>query len=890
MLYADDINLFLGSKDSVLKISDCLTTVSYAIGSKFNMDKTDIKPVGPHAFQLACYNNQDMDRSCLLGAHILPPADPLRILGVWVGSRNLAMDRWTQIDKHVKKIISQWHAIGASVQNRSLLAKALMLSRCHFLLDGNGIPPSMLNKIGNKIMNFVRGKFSAMAYRTLEAPLAEGGINTPSLATRKMAVDLKFLSDLITGDQQVPWKQWTWMDLKMASASSRAGTHGGINPFLQQAHMMPSLLQDRVSQAFMTARKFRLDLACMAPSAMARMEAPILNHPALPRPSSQRFLKLLNLQTHRVSKVIHLYAPPPLRGSGLIRTVRAMKEVVHASSWSLLLRPSTAGLHQSVNIWPNMDGPLGCVRVFTAPKSLITGRIVRDAYKWTRVHNHMVDYTPAVPPAPRQADNIVYEQDIHIWTDGSAKDNGTDVCTAGSAWVSDLQFEDKVSLTGLALSNNIAEVAAVVLCLMAWRDAHIVIHTDSTFVLGLLQGGLLAMERDGWGDAPRHLSRGPPTPLLQQLLFLLRSRTGRLRFEKAKAHSNDNMNNIADALANEGRLRGRVFDISSLKVPAGWIDTAPVLCHQPLHYITKLVVRARVPAPAKMLKFESFSDRWIVTIGNMFGMVLDPGTYIGKVWSLPIPEGLKEVLWKEMNGAQVLGHRYFGTGHAKSDMVRICKCRVEMSLGHILVGCADYKLQPLMEVLLETLANIYPGSGFKTLTPDAWGVSPWYLMLALGELEEHGYPIVKGRKKILKKLKETRQQCIWVIGNYYWSLWKWRMKEVHDTDFRFLPIYCADLLHTALSTPIPAHMLQTQGSAGDRPPTPGADVRLPATMPGQHRAAGHGTGRRDAMGTHLSPKGERILRAIIQPTPVREVPPLSRRNMILRTLTDDAYA
>ena len=26
-----------------------------------------------------------------------------------------------------------------------------------------------------------------------------------------------------------------------------------------------------------------------------------------------------------------------------------------------------------------------------------------------------------------------------------------------------------------------------------------------------------------------------------------------------------------------------------------------------------------------------------------------------------IPEGMKEVLWKEMNGAQVLGHRYYGT-------------------------------------------------------------------------------------------------------------------------------------------------------------------------------------------------------------------------------------
>jgi len=42
MLYADDINLFLGTLDSISEISDCLSDVSYTIGSKFNLDKTDM--------------------------------------------------------------------------------------------------------------------------------------------------------------------------------------------------------------------------------------------------------------------------------------------------------------------------------------------------------------------------------------------------------------------------------------------------------------------------------------------------------------------------------------------------------------------------------------------------------------------------------------------------------------------------------------------------------------------------------------------------------------------------------------------------------------------------------------------------------------------------------
>jgi len=323
------------------------------------------------------------------------------------------------------------------------------------------------------------------------------------------------------------------------------------------------------------------------------MKAPVLNHPALPRPSSQRFLKMLKLRGVGVHRVLHLYAPPPMRGTGLGKTLTALREAVESSSWSPL-KNYGGQRFDSVNIWPNMAGPLGCVRAFTAPRSIVVGRMVRDAYKASRVRQPREDYAPIVRTSSRPQEAILYDRDIHIWTDGSADKNGYNDCTAGSAWISDMQLSDKISLTGAVLSNNMAEVAVVVLCLLAWRNAHIVIHTDSTYVLGLLKGGLLAMEWDGWGDAPRHMSRGPPTPLLQLLLYLLRDRTGRLSLMKAKAHDTDIMNNRADALANEGRKDGRVFDISAIRVPTGWVDASPVLCHQPLDYLTKLSVRAMV--------------------------------------------------------------------------------------------------------------------------------------------------------------------------------------------------------------------------------------------------------------------------------------------------------
>ena len=179
-----------------------------------------------------------------------------------------------------------------------------------------------------------------------------------------------------------------------------------------------------------------------------------------------------------------------------------------------------------------------------------------------------------------------------------------------------------------------------------------------------------------------------------------------------------------------------------------------------------------------------------------------------------------------MNGAQVLGHRYFGTGLAKSDMGRFCACGKEMSLQHILLGCSTYKLQPLLDELTNVLHSVSPSNSFRTLHPDEWGHSPWYPLLALKEIEEGALPIFKGRKTVLRALGASQQRREWVIGQYYWALWKWCMKEIHEEKFKFIPSFCTDLIREVLLTPVPAHLLRKLSRADN-----GADIREPAALP-----------------------------------------------------------
>ena len=161
MMYTDDTNLFLSKeKDDIEAVAECLEHTSYAISCKFNLDKTDVLPVGSAHHKVATHKTGVR----LPGAYVLVLGSALRILGIWIRCRKQAEPRWAQILSHIKSLISQWTAIGASILNRVLIAKLLMQSHCYYLLDRNGIPPAILTKISNTINRFVWGWYSLLPY------------------------------------------------------------------------------------------------------------------------------------------------------------------------------------------------------------------------------------------------------------------------------------------------------------------------------------------------------------------------------------------------------------------------------------------------------------------------------------------------------------------------------------------------------------------------------------------------------------------------------------------------------------------------------------------------------------------------------------------------------
>ena len=795
MFYADDLNLFLRAREPLAPIKQCLDESCFAIGSLFNIEKTDIKPLGRLAFREACFASQSMNGEALPGGYVLAPNSPLRVLGVWVGSPDMAKDCWSQLSSHISSISLRWTSIGTSLPNRVLVAKALMLSRCYWLLDGNSIPGSWLQRISNKIMRFVRGSFSRAPYSYLEAPIVDGGLNCPSLISRKAAYNLKFLGDLISSPCDTPWKVWTTKDLTRStqrspnegtpSSSTRDWTAYSVSqlgyelhPFLQKGHTRDAGLSPRLRSALRSARLVGIDTCCAFPSPAAKMSYPILNHPGISLQCSRNYRKLLSSKA--ISSVGDLVSrPKKSHGPATKQKVSDILDWLSRTPWDPAA-PRPPPHHEDVVIWPNMPDALGCVRTFTAPQSIVAThvhmRVNTGKFAMAPYQPHLA--RPVIGPPSGNPDVI------SLWTDGSAFDNGLETCTAGSSWVSDLYIHTSVSLSGVPLSNNVAEIAAIVLALRSWPGRCLHIHTDSKFALKLIHGGLLSLEHNGWPDFP-WLCRttGPSTlhasSLYQHLLYRLRAHSAPLEFSWVKAHDGNRFNKMADFYAKDGWESGFPLRLDLLHTPPGWVDVAPALRGSPLSALTRFLVRHTLPCPITDYRVSPMADKWTYFMRRSFDTKVDLGACLPRLWKLCVPAGLRELLWKQIFDALPIGAKGDGRPH-----LQFCPCgRLEpLDLFHIFVGCSYFPISRLYgTVLFPALVATTPGAGSHiTVDPERWFRLWWFPLLCFKRLA-----YFDSTKKQHASLFRSVRRREWIYGSFLWTLWHTRMKLANEPGFRF---------------------------------------------------------------------------------------------------------
>ena len=650
-----------------------------------------------------------------------------------------------------------------------------------------------------------------MPYCILEPPLRDGGLNCPSLRSRMLAYDAKFFSDLISGDQRAAWKVWMMADLDQASvfnlSSKKEAFPGRMNPLLQSCHCRYTMLEPRVRDAWRSLRSLHYDIRCSFPSEQAILDMPLVLHPSRRTYQLSRLRCIVNTgkltvgdlvsnkqvtpprarkaPPHRKfvadsdsSDSLDSYTPLAITGrprSGHTKLRSRLKGVrkltpglesdrrlaipmsrnilqdLSYTRWSIRSnKPVNQRLQASIRIWPSMTNAMGCARILTGSHSLLApSKLVRD---WTEVQlrNNPSKFGPYLDHVPARHDDFspMSLDTVHIWTDGSAFDNGLDSCVAGAAWVSSHGAEYSTRIVDGPVSNNVAEVVAVVTALLSWRHTDMIIHTDSMYVIKLIKGNLLAMERDSW--IKNISSIRPPRPwmmdtlddlpdvvssinLLQYLLYLLRSHDGYVSFRWVKAHNRDINNSRADEMARSAASSDRhIFSLASLRVPDNWVDTGPVLNYQTVSFLTEAIVKGNNPVgPSLRVKFAEFRYAWSLWASGECAAWLDVTNHIPNIWVINILVQLKELLWKEINSSLPLGNAWTSKvklgqvcpcnssvieywhvwisprcEHTNGLRAIKCRCGATVSLAHIWKGCSQYDMSPFREVARKLIKKV----------------------------------------------------------------------------------------------------------------------------------------------------------------------------------------
>ncbi len=124
MLFTDNTTVYLSNRDSWEELRSILDLWCQASGAKFNIEKTQVIPIGNPDYRCAVLETRRislMQDAIPVNMHIAHDGEAVRILGAFVGNAvDMAM-LWTQILNHIQEKFDMWEWTHPTIEGRRLL-------------------------------------------------------------------------------------------------------------------------------------------------------------------------------------------------------------------------------------------------------------------------------------------------------------------------------------------------------------------------------------------------------------------------------------------------------------------------------------------------------------------------------------------------------------------------------------------------------------------------------------------------------------------------------------------------------------------------------------------------------------------------------------------------
>jgi hypothetical protein len=315
-LFADDTNLYLNRNDRLDYIQEALQDWCDISGAKFNLEKTEIIPIGTEEHRQRVIHTRRInptDTPLDERIKISRDEDAVRSLGAWIGNKVSDLTPWETIVGKIDKDLKLWNKGFPTMKGRKEIIQSVVGGRTQYLTMAQGMPPHIENTLTKTIRDFmwVDNSEPRIALEFLQLPVEQGGLNLLDIRARNEAIDIMWLKEYL---QLTPTRpDWALVTDLIIDAAAPEGTckQARMNAFLQ-AWEAPtrgpraSIMGNEIIRMIKTAKKYNTNLAAIRLAPELRAKLPAWYHLASePRPITNVTSKCL-LNQHNIQTVADL--------------------------------------------------------------------------------------------------------------------------------------------------------------------------------------------------------------------------------------------------------------------------------------------------------------------------------------------------------------------------------------------------------------------------------------------------------------------------------------------------------------------------------------------------------------------------------------------------------
>ncbi|EIW86415.1 hypothetical protein CONPUDRAFT_30906, partial [Coniophora puteana RWD-64-598 SS2] len=156
-MFADDTTVFLRKEDDFALLETILTKWCTASGAKFNINKTEVIPIGSPEYRAEVINTRQLSSA-------QPPLPPnvriacdgtaVRILGAWIGNDIDEGAIWSPILDKIRDRLNHWERIHPTIEGRGILIQWFGCGMTQYLAQAQGMPPDIEAELSKLIHAF----------------------------------------------------------------------------------------------------------------------------------------------------------------------------------------------------------------------------------------------------------------------------------------------------------------------------------------------------------------------------------------------------------------------------------------------------------------------------------------------------------------------------------------------------------------------------------------------------------------------------------------------------------------------------------------------------------------------------------------------------------------